>query len=201
MTRLQQKKRENKKLIISFIAQADRTLSVDLEEPIVIEKMQALLQSDTEEAALMEKFNQLLEHYVANLNNQLVSPKGHRDRLTDLPNRASYEENILSAYHRWQRGFGELSLAVTNIDHFKEINTNHGHLAADQLLKEVVVFFKSSVRAVDFIARYNATEFVFIFERTQVHQATMILENLRETIEALGLIIKMKRSVLLYLLV
>ncbi|KTC81446.1 GGDEF domain-containing protein [Legionella brunensis] len=109
--------------------------------------------------------------------------KNNQDSLTGLPNRASYNEHILDAYHRWQRGFGDLSIAVADIDNFKVINDTYGHLAGDKVLKKIATLFKSSIRAVDFISRYGGEEFVFIFERTHLNNAVKVAEGLRSTVE------------------
>lgn len=107
----------------------------------------------------------------------------NQDSLTGLPNRASYDEHIQEAYNRWKRGYGELSLAIADIDHFKRINDNYGHLAGDKVLKKVAALFKNSIRSVDFIARYGGEEFIFIFERTNEKEARRILEALRAAVE------------------
>ncbi|RMX05452.1 GGDEF domain-containing protein [Legionella jordanis] len=105
------------------------------------------------------------------------------DPLTGLPNKMSYQERIQEAYNRWRRGFGELSLAIANMDNFKSINDHCGHLIGDKILKEIARIFRTSIRAVDFLACYGGEEFVFIFERTQLHHAVKVAEGLRNAIE------------------
>ncbi|MCC5791631.1 MAG: GGDEF domain-containing protein [Legionellaceae bacterium] len=107
----------------------------------------------------------------------------HLDRLTGMPNRAAYDEHLLHAWQRWQRGFGDLSLAIGDIDHFKTINDTYGHLAGDKVLKKIAHLFRSSIRAVDFVARYGGEEFVLVFERTPVDEAQKILEELRKLVQ------------------
>jgi len=104
----------------------------------------------------------------------------NRDSLTGLPNRAAYDDHLLNAWHRWQRGFGDLSLALADLDHFKQINDQYGHLAGDRVLKKVSFLFKSSIRAIDFVARYGGEEFVFIFERTDHDEAMAVLNNIQQ---------------------
>lgn len=110
----------------------------------------------------------------------------HRDNLTGLPNRVAYSERILDAYHRWQRGFGDLSLALADIDYLKNINETYGEAMGDQILKKLASIFMTSIRKADFVARYDGGEFVFIFERTHQQQAATILESLRCAIEQCG---------------
>ncbi|PJE12280.1 MAG: hypothetical protein CK430_07740 [Legionella sp.] len=133
------------------------------------------LQSKLEEAECgAEKIRNQLTFHKVRIN---------QDSLTGLPNRTAYDEYILAAFHRWQRGFGELSLGIADIDNFKAINDKYGHLAGDRVLKKVASIFKSSIRAVDFIARYGGEEFIFLFERTSAPDGGKVLENLRIAVE------------------
>lgn len=109
--------------------------------------------------------------------------KINHDSLTSLPNRDSYDEHMLDSFQRWKRNGKELSLAIGDIDHFKHINDNFGHLAGDKVLKKVAMILKSSIRTTDFIARIGGEEFVFIFEQTSSKSAEVILEKLRTLIE------------------
>nr|WP_019217577.1 GGDEF domain-containing protein [Legionella tunisiensis] len=120
------------------------------------------------------KLKNLLSNETINLN---------RDSLTGLPNRTLYSEYILYAYYRWQRGFGDLSLALADVDHFREINEKYGHLTGNKILQEIATIFKTSIRRADFLARYGGEKFIFIFERTQQRHAAMVLESLRRAIE------------------
>ncbi|MCL5271876.1 MAG: diguanylate cyclase [Gammaproteobacteria bacterium] len=109
--------------------------------------------------------------------------KINHDSLTGLPNRESYDEQIIDSFQRWKIHSRVISLAVGDIDHFKQINDNFGHLAGDKVLKKVAMILRSSIRGLDFISRIGGEEFVFIFEDTSGDQAYVILENLRKQIE------------------
>ncbi|KTD47585.1 GGDEF domain-containing protein [Legionella quateirensis] len=107
----------------------------------------------------------------------------NHDSLTGLPNREAYEEHVLDAFQRWKLNSKSLSLAIGDIDHFKHINDNFGHLAGDKVLKKIAMILRSSVRKLDFISRIGGEEFVFIFEDTPGNQAYSILEKLRNLVE------------------
>ncbi|WP_298623603.1 GGDEF domain-containing protein [uncultured Legionella sp.] len=107
----------------------------------------------------------------------------NHDSLTGLPNRESYDEHIVDSFQRWKMHSRVISLAVGDIDHFKYINDNFGHLAGDKVLKKVATIFRSSVRELDFISRIGGEEFVFLFEDTSGKRAHSILEKLRKLIE------------------
>ncbi|CDZ77862.1 Stalked cell differentiation-controlling protein [Legionella massiliensis] len=125
------------------------------------------------------------ESGVAKIKEQLSFQKVriNQDSLTGLPNRSAYDEYVLNAFHRWQRGFGDMTLAIADIDHFKDVNDQYGHLAGDKVLKKIATLFRSSLRAVDFVARYGGEEFVFIFEHTSDHDGWKVLDNLRQAIQ------------------
>lgn len=109
--------------------------------------------------------------------------KINHDSLTGLPNRESYEEHIHEAVLRWHRSSKELSVAIADIDYFKQINDNYGHHAGDKVLKKIAILFKESIRAVDFVSRIGGEEFVFIFEQTDSQSALLVLEKLRQLVE------------------
>ncbi|CCD08068.1 TPA: GGDEF domain-containing protein [Legionella pneumophila] len=136
-----------------------------------VSELQARLQESEQNA---EEIKNLLAFQKYRINH---------DSLTGLPNRESYDEHILDSFQRWKRSSSALSLAVCDIDHFKRINDNFGHLAGDKVLKKVAMIFKSSIRTVDFIARIGGEEFVFIFEQTSSKEAFGILEKLRKSVE------------------
>ena len=105
------------------------------------------------------------------------------DALTELPNRAAYDEHFHEAYNRWQREGGALSLAVADIDFFKTINDSYGHLAGDKVLRKISHILKGFVRTTDFVARFGGEEFVVIFEKTSTEDAEQVLEKIRVLIE------------------
>lgn len=107
----------------------------------------------------------------------------NQDSLTELPNRASYNEHISEAFSRWKRNGQEFSIAIADVDFFKNINDTFGHLAGDKVLKKIASIFRTAVRAVDFIARIGGEEFVFIFEQTTSQTACVVLEKLRKLVQ------------------
>ncbi len=107
----------------------------------------------------------------------------HKSIITDLPNKVAYDEHILRAFHRWQRGFGDLILAVASVDQFKKMKENYGQETTENVLKEIATIFRKSVRAVDYVAHYNEDSFVFVLERTHLIDATAVVDNLSALIE------------------
>jgi diguanylate cyclase len=106
------------------------------------------------------------------------------DALTGLPNRAAWNERLEIEGARWQRYGGELLMAVLDIDHFKRINDDYGHLAGDKVLKIIAGELAKRVRATDFIARFGGEEFVVLMPSTPLDGGGKLLDVLRTAIEA-----------------
>lgn len=102
-----------------------------------------------------------------------------RDALTELPNRAAYDDAIEREYSRWRRHGRPLSICVVDIDHFKQINDSLGHLRGDKVLKLVAREISRRVRNEDFVARYGGEEFVILMPETDQQSAMAAAEKVR----------------------
>ena len=110
--------------------------------------------------------------------------KALTDPLTGLPNRAAWDERLELEMARWQRYGGELLMAVLDIDFFKRINDNYGHLAGDKVLKIIATELAKRLRKTDFMARFGGEEFVLLIPSTPLEGAQQLLETLRTAIES-----------------
>ncbi|MDB5981427.1 MAG: hypothetical protein JWQ69_2442 [Pseudomonas sp.] len=106
------------------------------------------------------------------------------DPLTTLPNRAAWGERLEKEVGLWQKNKNELLLAMLDLDHFKRINDNYGHLAGDKVLKIIANELRKRLRPSDFIARFGGEEFVLLIPNTSVREGLALLEKLRKAIEA-----------------
>lgn len=106
------------------------------------------------------------------------------DSLTGLPNRLAWRERVESELARWQRHGGDLCLAVLDVDLFKRINDQFGHLAGDKVLKIIAHELRKRLRKSDFLARYGGEEFVLMMPVTSPDAAYGVLEALRQGVEA-----------------
>lgn len=120
--------------------------------------------------------------FQANIEDQ--RQKAMTDALTGLPNRAALSERLDLEVARWQRYGGDLLLAVLDVDHFKRINDDFGHLAGDKVLKIIANELAKRVRKTDFIARYGGEEFVVLLPATPLAGGQQLLDLLRGAIEA-----------------
>ncbi|MHC8289752.1 GGDEF domain-containing protein [Pseudomonas sp. XS1P51] len=106
------------------------------------------------------------------------------DPLTGLPNRAAWSERLDHEISQWQQHGNTLLLAMLDLDHFKRINDNYGHLAGDKVLKIIASVLRKRLRGADFIARFGGEEFVLLMPATAPAVGAKLLENLRAAIEA-----------------
>lgn len=104
------------------------------------------------------------------------------DALTGVWNRGAVFELLHRERERAQRGTKPLSVAMLDIDFFKNVNDTHGHAAGDEVLKELCVRLKGAVRPYDAVGRYGGEEFVVVFPETVSEEAVMLGERLRSVI-------------------
>jgi diguanylate cyclase len=106
------------------------------------------------------------------------------DPLTGLPNRAAWSERLAQEISHWQQHGNTLMLAMLDLDHFKRINDNYGHLAGDKVLKIIASVLRKRLRGTDFIARFGGEEFVLLMPSTALAVGMKLMETLRGSIEA-----------------
>lgn len=103
-------------------------------------------------------------HNQARLQGALAAAR--LDRLTGLPNRTAYDEALAIEAASARRHGTELSLVIIDIDHFKQVNDRHGHLAGDQVLTRMAQVLRQQLRADDQLFRYGGEEFVALLRHT-----------------------------------
>ncbi len=104
------------------------------------------------------------------------------DALTGLLNRGSLATEFLRELDRARRYGRLLSLLLLDIDNFKTVNDTHGHLAGDEVLRQIAALIATQVRTHDVIGRYGGEEFAVLLPETGEQGATAIAERLRKTI-------------------
>jgi diguanylate cyclase (GGDEF)-like protein len=106
-----------------------------------------------------------------------------QDPLTGLYNRRHLDERLAAELAGAQRHGRPLSILMIDIDHFKEVNDAHGHLAGDEALKMVAFILRAAVRKEDVLARYGGEEFVVVARETQLEGAHALAERIRRAVE------------------
>jgi diguanylate cyclase (GGDEF)-like protein len=106
------------------------------------------------------------------------------DPLTGVYNRRCLDERLRAESAAVQRHGGALSLLLLDIDHFKRVNDEHGHLAGDAVLKAIAGGLQAQLRREDLIARYGGEEFAVIARGTSLDGAELFAERLRQWVES-----------------
>ena len=116
-------------------------------------------------------------------DNRRLEALATTDPLTRLLNRRALLERLSREVDRAKRYESMLTLLLLDIDHFKRINDERGHLVGDAVLRQIGALVEASVRTVDIAARYGGEEFVLILPETSQDGGIIFAERLRESIE------------------
>ena len=110
------------------------------------------------------------------------------DAKTGLPNSATWERQAITEVTRAVRTKSPLAIAMLDIDRFKVINDTYGHLAGDQVLKEIARTLTSVLREYDLAGRFGGEEFSLLLPQTKAVNAFRIAERIRSSIAAMSVI-------------
>ncbi|HEV8352804.1 MAG TPA: GGDEF domain-containing protein [bacterium] len=110
------------------------------------------------------------------------------DPLTGLGNRRALREHLKRELQRAARYDTQLVVVVVDLDGFKDINDRHGHLRADDLLRQLAAALQRSSRDSDFVARFGGDEFVVVLPQTSRAEAARVAERIRTNIEDVSLL-------------
>jgi diguanylate cyclase (GGDEF)-like protein len=112
--------------------------------------------------------------HVAQLQHQSVT-----DPLTSLPNRRAFTKRLDEEIARARREQTPLVLLGLDLDHFKNYNDKHGHLAGDALLREIAVNWQPLLRGSDMLARVGGEEFSVIMPNCKADDIPQLISRLR----------------------
>ncbi|MGM0632521.1 MAG: GGDEF domain-containing protein [Pseudomonadota bacterium] len=130
-----------------------------------------------------------LDHMIAEqrdaltASNRRLEALATRDTLTGLPNRRAFLDTVRKEIMQMKRNGQPSCLLLIDIDHFKEINDEHGHPTGDGLLKDFARFLKSHLREADTVARWGGEEFIVLLHNTDDTRAFDVAEGLRARIQ------------------
>jgi diguanylate cyclase (GGDEF)-like protein len=120
------------------------------------------------------------------LQNELIDSRdamrrqAMRDPLTGLWNRRAILEILTGELHRSNREHRPLAVLLADLDHFKQINDNHGHLTGDRVLEQAAQRLVTGARPYDMVGRYGGEEFLILIPQCDPPQALRCGERLRE---------------------
>jgi len=117
-------------------------------------------------------------HYV-----ERVKQLAYLDGLTGIFNRRFFELRITEEIERSRRYGTAMAVIMADIDQFKMLNDEFGHLLGDEVLRQVSSIFHQQVRKIDIVCRYGGEEFALLLTQTNLEQAFAVAEKLRRTIQ------------------
>lgn len=146
-------------------------------EQAVLAQEQAFRELEDTRQALEDKQRQLME-----LNRQLEI-MATTDPLTGLANRREFETALKAHLADWKRHNRPFTLALIDVDFFKQINDTFGHDQGDQVLADVAAVLSREARETDFVARIGGEEFAVLLAQTRQHEARPLADRLRQGVQ------------------
>jgi diguanylate cyclase len=108
--------------------------------------------------------------------------KASQDALTGLGNRKSFDDALRRALENASDEMSSVCLMMVDVDHFKTINDEYGHLIGDKILRFIADILRQSVKGRDLVARFGGDEFGIVLEETPPTGAYRLAENIRQLI-------------------
>lgn len=140
-----------------------------------------------EEAGRLLKPTQRLATQIAHAYDELRQQTNHlmsfteirTDPLTGLTNREALDDSLVNHLAMNDRYGSTFSIALFDIDHFKLVNDQHGHLAGDRVLQQMALILDQYVRETDIVSRFGGEEFVVVLPSTDLAGACTFAERMR----------------------
>ncbi|MGM0509286.1 MAG: diguanylate cyclase, partial [Fusobacteriota bacterium] len=109
----------------------------------------------------------------------------YTDGLTNLYNHKKIFQMLKIEIDRAKRYKKNLSIMMADIDHFKKVNDDYGHLKGDLVLKKIASCLKNQIREIDIVGRYGGEEFLIVFPEVTREEAKIAAERIRKEVENL----------------
>ncbi len=129
---------------------------------------QALLDADREKSTLLVQ----------------LEAQSRTDALTGLANRRRLDERLADEFARSRRLARPLTVAMCDLDNFKQINDRLGHATGDVVLRQTAALLRSACRDIDLVARYGGEEFCLLFVEAELSAASRACEAARRAVAA-----------------
>jgi diguanylate cyclase (GGDEF)-like protein len=129
------------------------------------------------------------------VNRERLRLAGLTDSLTGLYNRRHLLHRLKQEVTRSQRYGQALSCLFVDADHFKQVNDRHGHAIGDQVLIAIAQRLRTRLRASDLATRYGGEEFAVLLPETDLDNALVLAEQIRETIASTSIALDLSDGV------
>ncbi len=139
----------------------------------------------------IEQIENLLAALLYPLRNALLYRTAIRsafiDSLTGVKNRSAFDGNFCRDIEYSHRKDSELALIVLDLDLFKRINDNYGHIVGDNVLAQVAQSVEHTIRSSDALYRYGGEEFVVVLNGTDGAGALLLAERIRQNVQQMNI--------------
>ncbi|WP_286264541.1 tetratricopeptide repeat-containing diguanylate cyclase [Thalassotalea atypica] len=119
--------------------------------------------------------------------NKRLTELSFLDGMTALYNRRSFDVDMAEAWQRQAKDGEAFQLVIASVDMFHQFNSNHGHLAGDDLLKKIAALFRKHVRSQDRVYRFTGSEFAVLCLSCEMTVATELFEDILSKVAALDI--------------
>jgi len=134
---------------------------------------------------------EFLGHFAAIVSSCLENELNHErlrhltltDTLTGVSNRRFFDQRVLEEVAAACRHGDTLSMMFMDLDHFKQVNDNHGHQVGDYLLRDAAGIIGDQLRLGDTLSRFGGEEFVALLPRVDRDEASVVSERIRSSLE------------------
>ncbi|MDN5331187.1 MAG: two-component system, cell cycle response regulator [Tepidanaerobacteraceae bacterium] len=171
------------KLLDESSAQAANLL--DIHNQVLKDVLNIRNDNDMVQWIYIERATEFLTQILIATDALLLSLKENveRDPLTGLYNRLAIEKTLSKMWLSAQETKTPLTLAMIDLDNFKEVNDTYGHMVGDELLQEISSVIRKSLRDGDIVMRFGGEEFIVLLPKTDGEGAKKPLERIRKRIE------------------
>lgn len=153
------------------IARGDRERKIEVQVP-------------PELASVADAFNVMTSQIIRQEN--ALAEAARTDSLTGLLNRGEFDRLLAAHTEEADAGGGSFALLMLDIDHFKQFNDSHGHLAGDSALRQVAKLIKDAAREHDAVCRYGGEEFALILPGLSGSDAFLAADRVRQNVADQG---------------
>lgn len=152
------------------------------DQEIVSRELRHLIESN-------EKLQVALDRAEAKMHEQArtiadYAARVRTDALTKVMNRGAFDEELMRRLAEWHRRERPFTVIMLDVDQFKAVNDQFGHQAGDLVLQYVAQVLHNTLREMDLLARFGGDEFAILLPDTNLDEATLAADRLRERIEA-----------------